>query len=442
MPFLRHLVPPPGPIRVLAASNLLRTTGNGMLLSVSVLFFTRSVGISPKGVGLGLTVAAALGMLTSLPAGHASDVLGARNTATIFVALQGVMIFGYAVVGGFAAFLVAASLVVMAESAAEASRGALVAQVIPPGSRVRARAYLRSVTNIGVSLGAIFGGIALHQDTRSMYVILLVTSGVLFVLAGLIYQVLPATAPVARSEDGPRWVVLRDRPFLVIALINAVLVTNGGLLTIALPIWIAERTEAPMSVFSAIILINTIMVVLFQVRASRGAEDVMGGARALRRSGILLAVCCALFALASGEAPVWAVLLLASGALAHVLGELLYSAGSWALAYELAPEHAQGQYQGLFSMTVKLSSTVTPAATTILIIGLGWAGWAIFAAALLAAGLAAPPVARWAARTRPQSAATAAAEPDESSVLVGAADAPVSLGVASSGLTVQPEVKA
>src|SRR5689334_3384581 len=119
MSFLRHLVPPPGPIRILAASSLGRSVGNGMLLSVSVLFFTRSVGLPATQVGLGLTIAAVVGMLTSIPAGHAADVLGARNTATFFVALQGVLICGYALVGGFVGFLIAASLVVMAEAGSD-----------------------------------------------------------------------------------------------------------------------------------------------------------------------------------------------------------------------------------------------------------------------------------------------------------------------------------
>ena len=88
------------------------------------------------------------------------------------------------------------------------------------------------------------------------------------------------------------------------------------------------------------------------------------------------------------------------GALAHVAGELLYSAGSWALSYELAPEHAQGQYQGLFGMATRLAETVTPAITAVLIIGLGLPGWLLFGALLLAAGLATPAAARWAERTR------------------------------------------
>ncbi|MGX6607630.1 MFS transporter [Micromonosporaceae bacterium Da 78-11] len=402
MKMLEHLVPPPGPIRILAASNLARTFGNGILVSVSVLYFIRSVGISPARVGLGLTIAAAFGMLFSVPTGHAADRLGARNTAIAFVAVQGILVCGYTLVGGFSSFVVAAALVVAAEAGADASRGALVAQAVAKDQRVKARAYLRSVTNIGISLGTVLGGIALQVNTRTAYVVMLLIGGAAFFVGALIYLLLRNEHMTVSKEKASMWLALRDRPFLTITVISAVLVMNDGLLTVALPIWIAARTHAPVAVYSAILLINTITVILFQVRASAGAEDVMGGARALRRSGALFAVCCVLFAVAASFSAWLAVVVLLVGAGVHVIGELLYAAGSWALSYELAPDHAQGQYQGLFGMASRVAETVTPALTALLIIGLGEPGWFIFGALLLIAGLVTPAAARWALRTRPQ----------------------------------------
>lgn len=400
MPILSHLIPQPGPIRVLVAANVGRSIGNGILVSVVILYFTRAVGISPQQLGVGLAIAAALNMLVSVPAGHVSDVIGPRTSAIIFVILQGVLIIGYVLVGGLIGFVIAASLVNMAEAAADSARGALIAGVIPAGARVRARAYLRSINNIGISAGASLGGIALAYDSWPAYATLLVACGLLFVGSGLCYLALPPVPPVEKPSGGPRWVVLRDKPFAAFGLINSVLVMNTGILIIALPIWIAQRTTAPTVAYSGILLFNTIMVVLFQVWASRGAEDVAGGARALRRCGVLLAGCCGLFALAAGQ-PLWlAIVFLAAGATAHVFGELLYSAGAWALVYELAPEHAHGQYQGLFGMTTHFGSVITPIATTTLIIGIGRAGWLVFAVVLLMAGMASPTVGRWALRTR------------------------------------------
>lgn len=413
MSFVNDLIPPAGPVRVLCVSNLAKTTAHGILMTVSVLFFTRTVDIPAGQVGLALTLGAAIGMCASIPAGRTADVLGPRNTTVAFMGLLGLFVWGYVMVGGFLALLVVTSLVLMAESATDAARGALIAGLVPQGERVRAWSYLRAVSNIGVSLGAIAGGVALHFDTRSTYVALLVVAGALFVSAALAYLRVPPVPPAEPDDDGPRWIVLRDRPYAAVALVNAVLIMNSGILIVALPIWISQRTDAPATVYSVILLVNTISVVLFQVRASRGSEDVRGGARALRRCGILLAGCCALFALAA-DRPAWlAVTFLLAGALVHVLGEMLYSAGSWSLAFGLAPDNAQGQYQGLFGMSTQLGTMVTPVAATTLVIGVGWAGWLVFAAVLLAAGLSAIPVSEWAQRTRRPAPAAPKAVPAE-----------------------------
>ena len=95
-----------------------------------------------------------------------------------------------------------------------------------------------------------------------------------------------------------------------------------------------------------------------------------------------------------------AIALLLAGALVHTGGEMYHAAGSWSLSYGLAPEHAQGQYQGLFGMSTQLGQMITPALAAILLTRLGGAGWLVFAGLFVVAGAATPAVVRWAERTR------------------------------------------
>lgn len=406
MAFLDDIVPPPGIVRTLCLSNFAKTAGHGVLMAVSVLFFTRTVGIPAEQVGLALSIGAAMAMAASIPAGRLADALGPRNTTVGFLLLLGVFVGAYAFVESFAALVVVTSLALMAESSTDAARGALIAGLIPQEERVRAWSYMRAVSNLGVTLGAAAGAVALWFDNRPAYIGLLIAGGVMFLIAGAAYTTVPSVAPVPKESSGPKWVVLRDLPYAAVALLNSVLVMNVAILTVALPIWITGHTNAPKWLYSLILILNTIMVVLFQVRAGKGSENIRGGARTLRRCGVFLAVCCGLFALAA-DRPVWvAVTALLAGAVVHVIGEMLYSAGSWSLAFGLAPDHAQGQYQGMFGMSTQLGSMVTPALATLLIVRLGWPAWIVFAALLLAAGLAAPAVASWAERTREQAPET------------------------------------
>ncbi|MDG4808386.1 MFS transporter [Micromonospora sp. WMMD1120] len=278
---------------------------------------------------------------------------------------------------------------------------ALIAGAVPPDQRVRTRAYLRATTNVGISVGAVLGGFAIAADTRTAYVALILTAAAASVIAAAVFLRLPTVAPVAAPAHGPRLVALRDRPFLAFTLVDGLMSMHFSLLTIALPLWIAGHTRAPAWMISALTLINTVVVVLLQVRAARTAATVPGAARAARRAGVAIALACVLFA-ASGALPTaGAIGLLGLGALAHVTGELWHSAAGWAISFGLAPAEAQGQYQGAYGMGYELGKMLAPVVVTTLALGWGVPGWLTLGALFLLLGGLVPPVVRWAERTRP-----------------------------------------
>ncbi|GLZ39693.1 MFS transporter [Actinokineospora sp. NBRC 105648] len=397
---LKSLIPPAGPIRTLCLSHVSKTAANGILLSVAVLYFTRTVDIAADQVGLAMSIGAAIGLFAAVPAGRLSDRYGPRDVTVGLLLLLGVFVCGYPLVGDFVGLLVVSSLVLAVETATDASSNHLIAGLLPPEERVRASSYLRAAANLSIVAGAGAGAVGLYLDTRGAYLTLLFIAGGLFALSGLAYLNVPRVAPSEHEGDGPVWTVLRDGPYAVVALLNTILITNAGVLVVALPIWISEHTSAPPWLFPLIVILNAASVVLLQVRMSDGASDVPGGARALRTSGFLLAACCGLFALSAGL-PTWAtVALLIAGALVHVLGEMLHATGAWALGFGLAPEHAQGQYQGLFAMSSQLGQVITPVLVAVLLTRWGAAGWLVFAVLFAAAGAVAPSVTDWARRTR------------------------------------------
>ncbi|MEY4972615.1 MAG: hypothetical protein RL399_572, partial [Actinomycetota bacterium] len=67
------------------------------------------------------------------------------------------------------------------------------------------------------------------------------------------------------------------------------------------------------------------------------------------------------------------------GMAAHIVGELIGSAGSWSIGFGLADENHQGQYQGVWGLSWGLSGTVGPGIVTALVIGMGIPGWWILA---------------------------------------------------------------
>ncbi|MET7685084.1 MFS transporter [Streptomyces sp. NPDC005423] len=393
-------LPEAGPLRPLAAATLASRVGRGLLYTILPLYLTRVVGLSAGQVGLGLTSAALLGMAVGIPAGHLADVLGPRGLRVAVRLAEATVLCGYVLVGGFGGFLVAAGAVAVCESAGEAAEGALIGGSLPPAQRVRGRAYLRAVTNVGWGLGAATAAVALAADSRPVYRGAVFAAAGCYLVSALATRRVPPPAPVRRPPGRPQWAALRDGPYAVLTLLNAVLSMNVGMFTVALPLYIADRTGAPLVLYAGLVLLNTTAAALWQQRASRSTGSVPGAATAQWRAGVLLAVACGLFALADGRGAEAACLLLSAGAAVHVYGELLQAAGSWGLSYELAPVHAVGQYQGVYGVGRSLGQLLTPVVASSAMTGWGWGGCVLLGGLFLAAGAPVPAAARWALARR------------------------------------------
>ncbi|MFE3503780.1 MFS transporter [Kitasatospora sp. NPDC059146] len=419
---LRRRLHPDPTVRRLAGITLVNTVGNGLSLAVAVLFFTRVLGLSAAQLGFGMTAAGLCGVAASVPAGRAADRWGARRVLVVLVSIEAVGTAGYALVHGYAAFVALACAVSAVDRGAAAVRNALYAQVLPADRRVAGRAYLRVVTNIGICLGTGLGAIALQFDTRPVYLAAILADAVSYVAVALLMYRLPAeagagpgaSAPVAASASGGAGVgqsvgqgvgqgrrrnpALRDGPFLVVTALCSVLGLQFAVLEVGVPLWIVQQTDAPRITVAGAFIVNTLMVIALQVRATRGTEERTAAARACRRAGLVLAASCLVIAMAHGLPGILAAAVALVGIGLQSLAEVMGQAGGWALSYDLAGEHEHGAYQGVFNAGSAAAMMAGPAVVSTAVIGYGVAGWAVLGAALLAAGLAMGPAVRWAGR--------------------------------------------
>ncbi|MEV0183694.1 MFS transporter [Streptomyces sp. NPDC050625] len=384
------------PQRVLALAQLTNSVGDGAYYVTSALYFTRVVGLAPARVGLGLTVGWAVGSLVGVPLGRLADRRGARGTAVLLALATGLAVASFLVVRGFVPFVLAACAYASAQSGLAAARQALLAGLVPAGERTGLLARLQSTLNAGLAVGAGIGGLALHAGTRAAYLAVFALDTVTFLLcAGLLLR-LPSVAPGAprKRDGGGRPGVLRDRPYVVVTLLNTVLLLRMPLLSLGLPLWIAERTAAPDWLVSALFVLNTGAVMVFQVRMARGVTGLASAARAVRRSGWVMLAACVVFALTAGASAWMAVVLLVTGAALQAAAEMGQSAGSWQLSFDLAPADRIGEYQGFFGTGVTVARTLGPLVLTSLLVEWGTPGWLLLGGATLAASYAMGPAAR------------------------------------------------
>ncbi len=401
-------LPPPGEPRLLALSWLLKTVGSGLYLTTSTLFFTRVAGLPVHQVASGLTVAGIVALAGAVPLGRLADRFGPRRTYTVLLGVQFATMAALAFARAFPAFLALILVFLLAEQGSTAARGALVATVgeeavgVPPGEgvrawgRVRLRAYLRVVTNIGITLGAAASALVIQADTEAGYMALLWCTALTYPAAALPLRWLRAreTRPASAGKAEPTgsgWQVLRDRRYAAVTLICGVLSLQAQVLSFAVPLWVLQHTEAPPVLVSGIVAVNTVMVICLQIRFSRGAEDDRRAARMCRNSGIALFAACALVAFTGGLGGWPATLLLLLFAAALTFGELWLSAGSFGLSFNLAPEGMHGQYQGFFSLGRGAATAVAPALIAVLCLGAHpRKGWLVLGTLFALAGAAAP----------------------------------------------------
>ncbi|WP_326722003.1 MFS transporter [Streptomyces sp. NBC_00243] len=394
------LVPPAGPQRVLALAQLANSVGDGAYYVTSALYFTHVVGLAPGRVGLGLTVAWAVGSLVGVPLGRLADRRGPRGTAVLLALATAAAVASFLVVRGFLPFVLAACAYASAQSGLAAARQALLAGLVPAGERTGLLAHLQSTLNAGLAVGAGLGGLALHAGTRAAYLGVFALDAVSFLLCAALMLRLPSVAPVSavvRRSHGLG--VLRDRPYVLVTFLNTVLLLRMPLLSLGIPLWITERTEAPAWLVSALFVLNTGAVMVFQVRMARGVTGLASATRAVRRSGLVMLASCAVFALSSGVSPWVAVGVLVVGAVLQVVAEMQQSAGSWQLAFDLAPADRMGEYQGFFGTGVTVARTMGPLVLTALLVGWGTPGWLLLGGVMLAASYAMGPATRWATAT-------------------------------------------
>lgn len=402
-----HLMPDAGPQRVLAASNFVYTLGSGLYLTAGVLYFTEGVHLAAGQVGLGLGIAGIVSLALGIAVGHLADRHGARGVYTITLAVQALATAGFVLADSFWPFLLAVCATTGAKAAGLAARSPLIRHY--GGDRPQEfRAYLRAVTNVGVSFGALLAGWAVQADTLMAYRLLVAGNALAFAASAAILIFLPPVAP-GPVVHGPRWIALRDRPYLLLTALDGIMAVQFKVLTVAIPLWLVGFTAAPRWLVSGTMLISTVMVVALQVQASRGIDSPAAGGGAYRRAGAAFLASCSLIPLSAGL-PAWgAATLLLIAVVIHTIGELWHSAAGFEVSFALAPEHATGQYLGVFGLGAGLAEGLGPALLIALCITWGRPGWYVVGGLFALTGLAAPFAVRWAQRDRRPAESPAAA---------------------------------
>ncbi|MFD0410579.1 MFS transporter [Kitasatospora sp. NPDC127116] len=392
---------PPGgrDARIMLLAQCVDRTGTGVWAAASVLYFTYACGMDARQLGLLLGVGAVAGIAGSPLAGRAAERVPVRwlliGCHLLRLGAMGLLL----VVDDFGALLPVVALICLAERAAKTLE-MLFATRVAGERRATYQALFRSVANAGYALGAGVAAIGLAVGTAGAYRVLIAANGLSYLLAAVLVRRTrePSGRGLVAAKAGDRpggepagtpsavpspW---RDRGYLRFVLLDMPLNLDDSILNVGLPLWLVHRTGAPHAVVPVFLVLNTVLVVLLQLRVSAWAEGALGAAAALRWYGVTVLGGCLLIVLATGAGPVVASVALLGAAVLITLAELLRSVSSWELAVVLAPPGARASYLGVAGMSQSVQKSVGPLLLTGVVMAAGPLGWLGLGAATVGLG--------------------------------------------------------
>jgi MFS family permease len=386
---------------------LINVYGTGLIITAMTLYAIKVVHLTAARSGLALTIAGLVGLLASMPIGRLADRRGPRDVSRLALLLVGVAAASYVFFAhNFVSYLIVAIVDGLALSASSTASVALLRRV-GGDNATTFRSQAQAVFNLGISLGVATCGVAIELNTVNAYRALFLGNALTCLIGVAVLSLLPKYEPLPGAHEESPLAALRDRPFLGYTVLSGAMFMQYLVLGLLLPVWVVFHTNAPRWSVSAFVVINTVIVVLFQVRVGKTVQTIGQGGAAFRRAGVIFLVSVSAMGLAAGL-PAWGALLLLTGAVVlHTYGELWHASGAFALDFGLAPPHAQGQYQGLVGMGNFAGQALSPLILVGLVLAGGRLGFVLLGAWFAVLGLAGPAVARWGERTRPAAPAAA-----------------------------------
>ncbi|MFE6910426.1 MFS transporter [Streptomyces erythrochromogenes] len=400
---------PPGgrDARIMLLAQALDRAGTGVWAAACVLYFTFVIGLDAGQVGLLLGASGVAGIAGSPLAGHLADRFPVRSLLIGAHLLRLVALCLLLVVTDFALLLPVVAVTHLGDRAAKTLE-MLFATRVAGDRRATYQALSRSSANAGYALGAGLAAIGLAVGTRGAYHVLILADALSFLVAaalvwrtreprghGLVTAPDPADgdaaaseAPVAPAAPAAAPSPWRDRGYLRFVLLDIPMNLDDSILAIGIPLWLVSRTDAPHELIPAFLVINTVLVVVLQLRVTARVRGPRRAAGAVALYGLTTLVCCALLAAApAGGARAASAALLAAAVLATA-AELMRSVSSWELAVSLAPRQARASYLGVAGMAQSVQKSAGPLLLTGAVMAAGPAGWIALGTAVAGLSLA------------------------------------------------------
>lgn len=375
------------------AGMVIDATGNGMYLPLSLLFFHHVTGLPIERVGVIMTAAALLSLVSNPIAGVLVDRFGPRAVVVGGYLVRAVGFATYPLVDSPVTMFLAVALVALGDGSYPPSIQSFVAAIAQGADRDKLLAAQRSLRNAGLGAGGLIAGAALGLGSDAAYRGIVLVSAAAFVGAALILRTIPVPPVTVRTETtaaprkGGYRLVLRDVKFLVLTLQNVPTAFGYMVLSVALPVYVTQALNAPESLVGVLYAVNTVGIALLQIPVTRRLIRYRR-TRTTAVGALTFAVSFVVFAALSiiPSESVQLVGVFAATAL-FTLGEMLHGAPLSALVSSAAPDETRGRYMSVYQFSWAIPTALAPAVLTALLTLSVTSMWLVLAAGVVCSAL-------------------------------------------------------
>jgi MFS family permease len=365
------------------------TVGAGLLLPLSLVYFTLTTGLGLPAIGLIAASATVVALPAGLVGGAITDRFGAKASMVTNNLISAVgytlFLFVHEPVGVFVAILLTAA----SERLYWASWMAYVHQLAAGRSFERWFSFLEAMKMGAMGLGAIISALVLAADAVTGLRWLVLANVISSVVAATIFsgQKLPASAAsspatVIAGRRGVRlWGdVFRGRGSVALTIGQFLLGPIMVLPNVALSVLFISIWHLPTAVAPAMFATNTVLVAALQAPLTGAMVRISRTVRIW--IAVLLVVACTLplaFVPALGGTAGW--LYVFGTGIVLALADILYLPPTNAIMVEAPAPHLRGRAVSVFQTAFALSMALYPATIGLLHSRTPWLLWAMTAAA-------------------------------------------------------------
>ena len=378
-------------ILLLQAGNAVNFFGYGLILPFEIIYLHQIRGFSTATAGLVLAAILGTATVVTPPTGALLDRFRSKPIVIAGNLASALGYAGFALVDqpwqAFACAVVAGA----GTGAAGTANQTLLISLIRPEQRPASFALGRVAQNLGLGLGATVAGFivssAQHlQSFQTLYLFDALT----YAAFGLLVL---AVVPNPRAAAGHGGVagrgfraVARDRKFLIVIAANLVLIIVGySTFANLLPPFEIAHTRVGPGAIGIIFLINTSIVVIAQLPATRILKWMRRAQVFATASALFAIALIAVLAATLIHSELGATALLAAVATVFAIGECVHNVVLGPLVADLAPPQLLGRYISLYRLVVTGGFALGPAIGGVLLTSSPdaiWWGGALVAAVI------------------------------------------------------------